>query len=127
MRSALMTAVLGMCVGCGGGNSGPLVAPAGAPGPGTKEPTPKVIRDRAEYEKLVVGKTPNEITDVIGNPTRVALGEGNQLKSMRFEGISRDPATGRTDAAMVVHFKSEKAEKMTFEPQGGTGGADKKE
>jgi hypothetical protein len=120
MRAALLTMVLSMCVGCGG-NSGPLVAPAGAPGPGSKEPAPKVLRDRAEYEKLVIGKMPNEITDVIGNPTRAALGEGNQLKSMRFEGISRDPATGRTDTAMVVHFKNEKAENMTFEPPAGTG------
>jgi hypothetical protein len=127
MRAGLLTAVLSMCVGCGGGNSGPLVAPAGAPGPGTKEPVPRVVRDRAEYEKLVIGKTANEITDVIGNPTRAALGEGNQLKSMRFEGFSRDPATGRTDTAMVVHFKGEKAEKVTFEAPAGTGATDKKE
>lgn len=76
------------------------------------KPKPKV-RTREELKTLLVGKTEQEVIEILGKPERTNefLGE----KMWRYENVTYDPISGRVDPSTWVDFNRDgKVEKLTF-------------
>jgi hypothetical protein len=91
---AILTAVgLAGCAGC--------AEPAGTPGrPPAVTPAPKkpTEYDRAEFRALVMGKTPDEVIEAVGRPTRTQ--NTPVCDFWYYDGIL-DPISGKRGRAQV--------------------------
>jgi len=61
----------------------------------------KQIRDRADLETLVKGKTKQEVLGLLGKPSTTS---GGEFDSWVYHDIARDPITGKTDWFVTIVF-----------------------
>ena len=79
---------------------------------------PRVVQTREEFQKQVIGKTPVEVADMLGNSEKVTFGGGYppQPNMLRFSRVTKDAKTDRVDAAAEIYFKNGVAERVSFDP-----------
>jgi hypothetical protein len=69
---------------------------------GTAKAGTKRVWTRDEFRKLVMGKTPDEVVAAVGQPDGTDEDGGRPVWTYR--GRTKDPGTGKTDAAVSVRF-----------------------
>ena len=72
----------------------------------------KSLPTRDEFRAKVMGKTTDEVTDLVGKPDSVAASGG--AATWTYRNVSRDPVTGKTDGPVSVHFRNGRVEKVDF-------------
>lgn len=72
-------------------------------GKGGGLPADKKVYSREEFRSLVMGKTPDEVTKVLGKPVSTS-DKGDGQPTWYYENLSRDPASGRLDSWIAVRF-----------------------
>jgi hypothetical protein len=83
---------------------------------------PRVVQTREEFQKQVIGKSPIEVSDLLGNADKVTTGGGYppQPTMLRFTRVTKDAKTDRVDAAVEIFFKNGVAERVSFEADPGS-------
>lgn len=82
-------------------------------GTGQKVKAKTKLRTRDEVKALLVGKTQEEVIEIMGRPeqTREMFG----TTTWQYRGVSYDPISGKEDFAAWVDFgKDGRVEKVTF-------------
>jgi hypothetical protein len=76
----------------------------------------KSLPTRDEFRAKVMGKTPDEVTDLVGKPDSIAgaSGASGGVVTWTYRNVSRDPVTGKTDGPVSVHFRNGRVEKVDF-------------
>ncbi|HVK09860.1 MAG TPA: outer membrane protein assembly factor BamE [Gemmataceae bacterium] len=70
-------------------------------------------RTRDEVRQQVAGRTREEVRGVLGRP----IAEDGPNRHWDYRNMSRDPATGRTDPMLHVHFgPDERVFEVEFDP-----------
>lgn len=64
---------------------------------------------RAEFEKLVIGKTQAEIVAAVGEPYMKA-----SENRWSYSGVTINPATNKVDLSVHVNFENKKAVKVEY-------------
>lgn len=84
-------------------------------GPRAKEEKQAVKKTwtRDEFEKSLVGKTKDEVTDLVGKPARTSSKNANGEEFWSYDDFTVDPATGKTDRISDVHFKDDKVVRVS--------------
>jgi hypothetical protein len=78
-----------------------------------REAKKKSLPTRDEFRAKVMGKTPDEVTALVGKPDSTAGASGG-VATWTYRNVSRDPMTGKTDGPVSVHFRDGRVERVDF-------------
>ncbi len=99
------------------------VAPAGPPPVAMATVEPPQVREsfaRAEFERLVTGKTVAEVKAILGEPPMNGGWEGEETWTYRER--TTNPATGQPDGMTEVVFRGGKVVRVDYRDAAGPGG-----
>jgi outer membrane protein assembly factor BamE (lipoprotein component of BamABCDE complex) len=99
-------------VGCSGKPSEPSEVDAGRPIerpiPVEEPKTDKKVYSLEEFKALVMGKTQDEILELLGKPASMSDNRGPNGGQWFYHDITKDPATNKIDANIRIRFEKGK-------------------
>lgn len=78
----------------------------------TQAATTRTVYTREEFRKLVVGLTPDEVIAKVGRP--YATQDSGSEPMWYYNGLARDPVSGKVDTFIQVIFKDGKVDRVNY-------------